>query len=1113
MRNLSTAFKQLLANDNRSYLGYCDITFTDGTTITADSAVIWANGFSLDSACSSETAFTALGSVVVDACTITLNNIDDIFSAYDFTDAKIVFYVVLNVNGTEERIKMCSQTVDKATYNGALIRLSCLSNLSKLDRPYSDSSLVYPATLQQIVNDACTVCGITLGTTTFPHYNYTITTKPEDSSITFREVLSWVAAIAGTFVSCNSNGDLVLNWFDTDTLSTEFENPTYTNNSIHYIRSLSSQTISTNRITITGVQAEVKVADTENNQSLVYYTSGTDGYLIKLVNNGFINSTNAQEIVNWLGTLLIGVEFNVASISHLNDPSIEVGDVALIIDRKNNISPILITNTIFNIQGYQSTKCSAEEPVKNTATRYTESTKAFVETKNMVQQEKTAREQMGEDLETALAAKAGMYETRVQEAGGGYTYYMHDKPLLTNSTAVIKITNEAVGITPNYQASPIQWYGLTVDGNFIANIMSVIGIDFDWGTGGTLVLGGQNNVNGSLTIKDADNNTIGYWDNTGINAIAGTIGGYTIANNELYTTFEYNGVTYRCGIRPVQYLGPIFTHSVFYVSRSDGAGYFTVQSDCSLSVYEGTLGAIRFIGNRLGAYSTQGLLNTDDYVYIRDNGDTDRSLVFGAGYNVSAWANKRYITGEISGRSAKFFCFTDPSVEISFSEKDISYSDDPSWVPPAEYALIGKMTFGIVDEATSALKYGVDLSVDYQHGHEGFLSITNKDSSLLTGISFDLNPVLSEVDSSTLGVNAGLHYADLKLFGNLYASDGTNNYTILNENNIEYYALPLTGGTLTGLLTETSNIHLRVPVTKGTAPSASVARYIDFYDTGTGTAVAANRLGYLGFTYTNGNSSQLSLVVYNPDPTSTDMEYLMLGYPKNSATPTMIYTGPYAAFGRVASTVATEFHVRNSLANVCVYVTAAGAAGLYSSTAGKIGWIIYMPENDTNAIIPRPLQVTGTVTARDYTGDSRVLVSSYNLDGRRVATFGAVDTQTLYVMGQWGTTGSTYTAKAFTTSTSDVRLKEGITDSKLDALSLINQIRIREFDWIGGQHQPIGMIADEIEQLDPLLAVGGGEDEDGNVVYKSVNTFYLVGYLVKAVQELSEEIKKLKGEK
>lgn len=85
-------------------------------------------------------------------------------------------------------------------------------------------------------------------------------------------------------------------------------------------------------------------------------------------------------------------------------------------------------------------------------------------------------------------------------------------------------------------------------------------------------------------------------------------------------------------------------------------------------------------------------------------------------------------------------------------------------------------------------------------------------------------------------------------------------------------------------------------------------------------------------------------------------------------------------------------------------------------------------------------------------------------------------------------------------SASDIRLKTHIKSTSQIALPLINSIQLKEFTWKGsGKHQSIGFIADELEKLDPGLTYGGGETT------KCVDSFYLQGYEVKAIQELSEE--------
>lgn len=69
-------------------------------------------------------------------------------------------------------------------------------------------------------------------------------------------------------------------------------------------------------------------------------------------------------------------------------------------------------------------------------------------------------------------------------------------------------------------------------GTLLANIIK----------GGTLTLGGANNTNGRLEIKDASNNIIGEWDNSGVNLLKGTVNFSYIRQyyDDTYT-FDRNG--------------------------------------------------------------------------------------------------------------------------------------------------------------------------------------------------------------------------------------------------------------------------------------------------------------------------------------------------------------------------------------------------------------------------------------------------------------------------------------------------------------------------------------------------------------------------------------------
>lgn len=135
------------------------------------------------------------------------------------------------------------------------------------------------------------------------------------------------------------------------------------------------------------------------------------------------------------------------------------------------------------------------------------------------------------------------------------------------------------------------------------------------------------------------------------------------------------------------------------------------------------------------------------------------------------------------------------------------------------------------------------------------------------------------------------------------------------------------------------------------------------------------------------------------------------------------------------------------------------------------------------------------------------LSSDYHANGYGAGT--EHGSHRLGVKAQWG--GSSYKMYYIYTNLniSDIRLKENIENSETDALETVNQMKVRQFDWkerMGGWHQNIGFVADELEEIDPNLALGGGYDENGEMDIKQINSPYLLNYAIKAIQELSAKV-------
>lgn len=544
MRNVSNDFRNELYNDNRNYVVSCDITFSDGTKKTVTNAQIWSGGFKVEDSVSGSNNFE-IGAAIVGKFTLVLNNIYDDYSEYDFYGAEIsnVKCGLKLPDGTTESVSFGKYTVDEPKYNGSIITLSCLDNMSKFDRPYSESNLTYPATLGQIVRDACNICDVMLASdsATFDNDDYVVDARPDDNT-TFREVLSWVGQISCHWLKCNNNGQLSLRWYDRETYDNlfgiydagnfnddiekdtvdagTFANPsdgdvidfgTFSDSKkYHHIYSTTSTDMSTDDVTITGIRVTERAPEDAEDQEDIVYQYGEDGYVLGIEGNELIQSGKGSQVASYLGGKIVGLTFRPLSLTCLSDPTIEAGDIAVFTDRKGLAYKTLITSTTFQAKNYQKVSCDAESPSKKNASRISKYTKVYQDLKNNLKRQKTAWEQAIEDLDNRLTNSSGLYSTIEQQEDGSNIYYLHDKPTLEESEIVWKMTAEAWGVSTNGGET---WNGgMTVDGDVIARILTSIGVNADWINTGALVI--QDDDGNIMFRADVDTGIVDIVANT-----------------------------------------------------------------------------------------------------------------------------------------------------------------------------------------------------------------------------------------------------------------------------------------------------------------------------------------------------------------------------------------------------------------------------------------------------------------------------------------------------------------------------------------------------------------------------------------------------------------------
>lgn len=508
MRDISDRFKNEQNNDNRNYLKYADITLTDGTVINLTNADFWSNGMKFEDSVSDDNTFN-IGSANINTLNLSINNFDGKYTDYDFTDATVICYVgielepedtsalldttgdkILDTTGNEiivhknaliEKIRICTMTVIDTPYqNTTIIELECEDNMRKFDRDYSASKLKYPATRKQIIQDACKVCGVTLDTLNFYQDSYQIPARPDDEALTFRQVIAWTCQIGCQYARCDKYGRLTIKWYDTEI--TDANRAT--------IKSTNGFTPNLDDVVITGVQVTEYLESTSTDEEASSYLYGEEGYVLKISENKLIPQGTGEVVTNIIGEKCVGMSFRPFETECLTDIVLEAGDAVLITDRKGNKYKSYLTNVVLQPGAFEQISCNAESAARNSSKTYSLVTQAAVDARKSVWRERTTREQALQEFKDRLDNSTGVYTTVQTQQDGSQIFYLHDKPTLTESRAVWKMTAEAWGVSTDGGQT---WNGgMTVDGDTIVRILNAVGVNADW-------------INaGAITVTDTD---------------------------------------------------------------------------------------------------------------------------------------------------------------------------------------------------------------------------------------------------------------------------------------------------------------------------------------------------------------------------------------------------------------------------------------------------------------------------------------------------------------------------------------------------------------------------------------------------------------------------------
>ncbi len=521
MKNASTLLKKYIKTGGAFY-AYAVVTLATGEKLTLTSDrdfMISPNSYTEQGGSDG----FPLGAAVSETITLTIDNIDERYSKYDFYYARIALYTeadidyqtlrdinndvvkdiendpILTIEPHIERMQEGVFTVLEPVAIGDVIELTAYDDMWKSDRTFS-TQLTYPTTALQLLQEVCTSCGMVLGSPTFRNSDFSISSVPEKT--TGRKIIGYIAQLAcGNAVI--QNGMLTIKTHDFSAFSgiTDSTKPESLkeDSGYHIFEDFSSDPdIDTDNVVITGVSTEVESETGGDAETVI---SGTDDYCIKITNP--LIKGKEQTVVNSIAEILVGVTLRKFSGDFFPNPTVEFMDLACVVDRKDKVYRTIVTTHEFEYLGGSKFSCDINSPNRQAGEYYSEAAEIYNGIKKDVASNKNNISNMQNAIEllnTTLENAAGMYESNVKQEDGSVVSFIHDKPTLAESKVVIKVTAEAIGLSND--GGKTYPYGIILTGDLIARILYTVGINADY------IISGRISSKTGKVFFDLDNNVL-----------------------------------------------------------------------------------------------------------------------------------------------------------------------------------------------------------------------------------------------------------------------------------------------------------------------------------------------------------------------------------------------------------------------------------------------------------------------------------------------------------------------------------------------------------------------------------------------------------------------------
>ena len=964
----------------------------------------------------------------------------------------------------------------------------------KANKTYT-SGLKLPQSLINLVRDACKTVGIGMNLT-MKHGDIIIRSVPD--SMTFRQLFGYAAMVESANARIDYFGNLQFVKWDFEKADVpELKN--YGN----------PPTLSSDDIVITGI----KVTNGQSNDDANTDYSGMygdEGYVLELENE-LIDTDQLQTVANIIGEQIVGARFRNLEGDLVYNPLVEFGDMVYTYDRLGNKYLTPLTDVSGNVGGLTTVKTQADDPIRGSSDFYGNSTKAIVAARQMVQKETSAREEAIKRLAETLNSSSGLYMTQEPQQDGSIIYYMHNKATMAESNIIWKLTAEAFAVS--IDGGKTYPYGFAVTGELITRLLYAEGINADYINAGTLI------------VRDKSGNAIFEADmDTGSVTLNGsyvTIGGKPLdekiedvenmaalaRNMTMQLDNDYQGIPVDSDGNYTEFPECTTTATVMYGTQD-------ITDNCTYTIT--TSQNIQGNWNKeTKTYTVTGL--TADSGWVNIKAAYLNNLVVSKQFSLAKqYAGPQGIPGT-AGRT--YFFQSNADVLLMGADKKITpaplivdsfYRDGNGEVAQSqkgwwklEKSTDSGATWAIltVSQTTALDRLNINVNSLSLKAHDMLKVSLYFDQSKSKLADYQTYSVAVDVASLTQEQIVDILSDDGKFKGLYYEKDESGNQTLFISFNAMKGGVISLGGMNNG------NGQLKIYDANGKQIS---------------------RLGYTGYVVLNKDTGNpmvslntAGLRLYTDYTDADNYNALMLG--KYGLYAQKVQNKVLELWMEGDTSKKWEGYIVRYLnnkvrINTDSLFTDGCELGANFSTDGSatIGKSLSVGGNAT---------VNGTLMFYDLENQAK---TSGKVKRQPVASVSADDSQVAYlfsgtgskygetivhrrlgIRAKWG--GASFSTNYLYTDgqVSDIRLKENIKNSETGALETVNRMKVRQFDWkerMGGWHQNIGFVADELEEIDPNLALGGGYDENGEMDIKQINSPYLLNYAIKAIQELSAKV-------